>query len=886
MKKTSILLTIGLVLLALIAGCSNEVVYPQFPTGGFVRQTGDFLTGQSFDSSKFEVVATYLGGGQKVIKGAAVKYIDDTTVIGMDSKDTVEAIVGYDYYGEEVKGTGTVTTYSISRLEVTGPETWTFDSSDKTIPASAFTVKAYYLDGKNSEKSMVLRPDEIDTITYDVAVNAEYLSAATTVDITSNVGGTVSCTYPITIVYETTAPATPIASIDSTSEWTGTKTLLALNYEEMPVPTFDDIDLKVNYVVGDSAQDLDVDPGVVLSWVESGIHTPLTSTNMTDESNKIQLEIAYEGAESAYIDVTPTKALLQLTKTPEKITLVPGTDYGDVDTTGFVVDLYADLNSNNTVDSDEFVTRLSNEDVVFTFVNKNDDTGTAYEATDEVKATDAVFVKAVYLDGAVAYADVCVMGDAAPVESKINNIVVASDFVEPAAQQYDEALVPSLSAIASFDVLDQKDTKIKTITTADFNGRVELSYVDASDKDLTTSFPAGKAKIKVSYTPEGSKTAIVGYTEAFTLATAYADALAIEAEYDEGVGTPVTFTVVTRNDNGIVATLTTGYTILDAEGNDVEADAVTVKGEAQQFSAFAWVDSADGKILVESNVVTVEPGIGYVEMTDASKFTFALKSDAKAYIGEKLNGITADYFEVVADGEGTLEDAFVEHDAKIEITNVIASSKQLIKAADNKVTVEYQYVDKTGAVVPGSKEVEFDGSDWVIDFKASLKGTSVYYPGMTYNKAHFDIQITFASGTVSTNPDHSGFLFDITGNTLVGPAGTPQNVVFEYSYGGKEGEYTVAVTPVADYPASVSATQNKTIWYTNTYDASYFDFEITWASGLEYTEESGLTAPEVAYAFEPATAGTNNTQQDVKITWTCGEKTDSITVKVTPGTAV
>ena len=64
MKKKSILLTciVAIMALAMFVGCDNAPVFPDMPTSvksGYILQTGDFLTGQAFDPSKFDVYVTY-----------------------------------------------------------------------------------------------------------------------------------------------------------------------------------------------------------------------------------------------------------------------------------------------------------------------------------------------------------------------------------------------------------------------------------------------------------------------------------------------------------------------------------------------------------------------------------------------------------------------------------------------------------------------------------------------------------------------------------------------------------------------------------------------------------------------------------------------------------
>ena len=120
MKKTSIFLTIGLVLVAILAGCNNEVVYPHFPTNAVITQTGDFIKGQVFDNSKFQVTVYYLDGSKTTIKNPALQ-ITDTD--GIQGGETVTFEAGNDYYGDPVTQKATISrVYDVEYITVKANE--------------------------------------------------------------------------------------------------------------------------------------------------------------------------------------------------------------------------------------------------------------------------------------------------------------------------------------------------------------------------------------------------------------------------------------------------------------------------------------------------------------------------------------------------------------------------------------------------------------------------------------------------------------------------------------------------------------------------------------------------------------------------------------------
>ena len=116
MKRRSFLISACVIaLVAVLAGCSDAVVYPEFPTGGFITQKGDFLEGQKLDSTKFEVTATYTNGATKTLTGVSIQDDNGTATNGED----IWATVGIDVNGLDVVADGQITAYPIDHIEVT-----------------------------------------------------------------------------------------------------------------------------------------------------------------------------------------------------------------------------------------------------------------------------------------------------------------------------------------------------------------------------------------------------------------------------------------------------------------------------------------------------------------------------------------------------------------------------------------------------------------------------------------------------------------------------------------------------------------------------------------------------------------------------------------------
>ena len=279
MKKISIFMTIGLALVLVLAGCTNEVSQPSFPVSGYVSQIGDFLEGQAFDASKFQVIVKYLDGSTDVVEGASVLH-DDKTNDGMSSDDTVYANIGYDWHNNLIKGEGSVSAYPIETIEVTGnAESYKIGE----VPTkSGLVVKANYRNREGSMLSMNLPITDykVSAVTaYDYNENEDTLPSYFDVIATVGASGRDSATYRVDVTGTQEAiSAENIVSIESV-EIDDTFILPALAYtdpEDIPVPSFDEVEVKVNYSNG-AQRVLTSDPGIVFSWVDANEHEIVNS---------------------------------------------------------------------------------------------------------------------------------------------------------------------------------------------------------------------------------------------------------------------------------------------------------------------------------------------------------------------------------------------------------------------------------------------------------------------------------------------------------------------------------------------------------------------------------------------------------------------------------
>ena len=159
MKKKSILLTciVAIMALAMFVGCDNAPTIPSFIVGGNISQTGDFLTGQTFDPTKFSVTVRYDNGRILPAEDVSVVLKETTTNGSVEAGDKVEVYLGKNFESQDITAKAGIRVYDINSITVEGPESYV---GKETPTNSELKVTANYLDNTGAEKTMVLRSTE------------------------------------------------------------------------------------------------------------------------------------------------------------------------------------------------------------------------------------------------------------------------------------------------------------------------------------------------------------------------------------------------------------------------------------------------------------------------------------------------------------------------------------------------------------------------------------------------------------------------------------------------------------------------------------------------------------------------------------------------------
>ena len=479
MKKISIFMTIGLALVLVLAGCTNEVSQPSFPVSGYVSQIGDFLEGQAFDASKFQVIVKYLDGSTDVVEGASVLH-DDKTNDGMSSDDTVYANIGYDWHDNLIQGRGSVSAYPIETIEVTGnAESYKIGE----VPTkSGLVVKANY---RNREGSMLsinlpITDYKVSAVTaYDYNENEDSLPSYFDVIVTVGASGKDSATYRVDVTGTQEAiSAENIVSIDAVEIY-DTFILPALAYtdpEDIPVPEFNDVYLVVSYSNG-AQRVLASDPGIVFSWVDANEHE-LVNADLT-EGAQVKLTATYR--DMTAVAANPAKLTnVALEVTPD-YSIVAGEELGTPDAENIIVDIV-------TAVGRTFVSRLEdNSDVVFTYENAD---GNAVDSAYPVKKNDTIKIKAEYL-GAKGSSDFVTV-DSSSVIASINGVSWKGTLY---AWDYGDAIVPTFDDVTIS--VTYKGGESGTIENAE---GVKIELLDADGMPLADGNFVGMSQLKVRVT--------------------------------------------------------------------------------------------------------------------------------------------------------------------------------------------------------------------------------------------------------------------------------------------------------------------------------------------------------------------------------------------------
>lgn len=235
MKKKSIFV-VALAALMLIAFTACEqpanIWNPngKVPTNAVITQTGDwFVSGQTFDPSRFSVAITYADGSSETVSGTNLVQLDAKAGDGTGVRnyvlpgDGVKATVGTTTVTSgsataAVNAAGTLNVASIDSVTITGPAEKTLEAADKPVAVSAseFTVSVGYTTPAGKQ-TMTLEPSD-----YDLAVKRD--------DDVVKFGNWWAGSYEITAdvsfssgisIKESDAFTLTVKAYEAPTEWTG-----------------------------------------------------------------------------------------------------------------------------------------------------------------------------------------------------------------------------------------------------------------------------------------------------------------------------------------------------------------------------------------------------------------------------------------------------------------------------------------------------------------------------------------------------------------------------------------------------------------------------------------------------------------------------------------
>ena len=792
MKKRSILLTciVALMALAMFVGCDNAPVLPRFVVGGNITQTGDFLTGQTFDPSKFSITVSYTDG-RIVPADSSVKVTLDAASSGKVSSSSIANVTyGNDQYGDPVTDEIGIRVYNIKNLSVTGPETYVATADGKvTIPASDLTVTATYLDNTNNEKTMILLPgeytvDEVTGLTFNNVVTSVDASAK----VTAKVGNfdeakEVSAAFDFTATY--TKPEVPEYALETVHGIKYNGMLLNLVYDEIPTPAAEDViisyyDESGKYVADNDSKitAADLEGEVVLEFVDSNGNPLAYKDLIAKDVLNLHVRMTYDGKvyEDLATSVAGTDVKVEVTP-KEGFTLKYQTVVGEAEADNFFFDL---CETNGT-----YIDRLSSTDVKVSYVDSN---------SKEI-AADAILEEGSSVRLSVEYMGKTNISANLPIAAAGEKYVVGveialvDNFEGPAKQIYDKYHASKV-AVNSSD--------IKSVT---------INYNYGAPTVLTSNYGSYGASFVLTTDMEGTKLA-ADKTGAIDLTTV--DQLYVEATYTNGTTTvkgyaPVSMTtaeVTSVKLSGTPAYTYNGNPMYGAEidwvisfmnGNGpVVADYtgtydVYIAGKpADQLPQYVTKEAVqDIRVVVngvgESNSVSIGSGVSYVD-PESIKVELAyvplLNSEIKKGVGDYkvtfdvVEGEADDTITAVVDSvKAAVSNAVVlEGSNSVEVTVKYFSEEGTYKTTD-PITVVFDgvpYVEYENlSVVPVEGRIAdgkvlagqiYNVDDFVINPASytahgdvELEVESVVFGGVTYTPSQTITIVSTATGSLTVN---------------------------------------------------------------------------------------------------------------------------------------
>ena len=720
MRKRSILLSCiaALMVIVMFVGCDNGPVWPITSVkSGYINQIGDFLDGQAFDGSKFEIYVTYDNSSTPVLTTGTV-YLEsnDGTV---DSGDYVRALAGTDVYGDEVYARGAATTYDVTTIDVTlrdAAKVYAVDDSGKiAIPASDLQVVAHYLK-EGQDKTMELNstefslPDTMTPVFEDGATETTY-----TVTVTTEVGGKVTGTVNVKATTEPVVdPVVELVDIVSV-EAKSALSIPKLNYAEVPAPSWDDVS-SIKGILTTTAEEnkatgeeipAELLSGIRLFYIDGTTGLEVTNPNFVAAGTS-SLKIAAEYNGIVKVDNTNTVSV------PKTVVIVRSASIFDNSAfiVGSALPALSDYTDDLTVtvkygeDGSEKYQLADMSEVEFAYYYTDDSKFVPYTGT---TVPETLYINATYRDvTGNAYADALNVKPITAGETTYNydslTAELAASFEPPAKQYYDD-ITDVTGALSARDLVLTLTVDGKNVPVDSKNLKVYYSSTDlgSSDKftpgeftDSVTDDAYGNdalSNVETIYaiaeytvvTDASNGTTTVYYASApVTLADPDPENLELvvnSSSENNVIGTEVTVSLATRNDLGYVDTeIADDYTIIDADGTAVETLTVPEKDTTYEVR-YTGIES---RTLIGE--LELKAGVKSVTIGDVS---IRLKSNYKQLIDEKLDTNVSHYEAVIAD----------EVTEDVKIISVDESASTVVKRSTYDVTFMVEYVNSTGATV-------------------------------------------------------------------------------------------------------------------------------------------------------------------------------------------
>ena len=743
MKRSNILLFVALIVVAILAGCSNDSVYPAFPQSATITQTGDFMLGQEFDSSKFQVVVTYLDGSVKTLNNAVLTFTDGTPADGVTAGDKVSISVGTDYNGKEVKTEGTISrVYQISSLTAsTAAASFkadnSFDSDGTELDPALFTVTAKYGDNEvvlgASNYTVTMKPaDSVEDMTEEELAAATELPAVATVTLTGNLAANNIKTATVDVKASKEAGTVPSGDVKSIVGFQGSAQpfqFAAFDYETLPEIDRTKVKFDVKLDNGTTAGEADVmtaeelGSDLVLTYVNkdgfeiSAFDSIDFSAKNANDGSGIYLHATWKGtAVSKDYEVTIADTSIDVQYNGKGYT--EETKLADIDLNP------ADFRVVLTVGTEKSILSLTADD--FFWADSED----ATEATDKVAmpaysdGTGCLYVGVNY-NGVDSLTNAKVPSldkNATYVDYKLSDMVVELDEdFSIAKQYYNESIENLLTAdIIKSIKATTDDTSVTDKTVTISASDVELAYTTAKSdtpyvepEDL--KFSASTLYVQVTY-EYGAAAPLVGYAQVTIEDEPAITSVELEPSYGEGITDPAIETAITWNvkvntaDGYLYDGVTTGLATA-LSGYDV---AYYVNGRTATKLPEKVGETAVSNVVIKvggvqsAQGVNIPAGKGYVEVT---KFSVTQSKEYTAWIDEYVSIDPEDYTLATTgyDVIGTVDESGMP-----KIIAVEAAVLNAYVEASNTVDVTVQYLDKSGELkTQVVEDVKVTGTAWV-----------------------------------------------------------------------------------------------------------------------------------------------------------------------------